>query len=30
VLVEEARTIFPQTFPAIEGSSFEVGNNLNA
>jgi ribonuclease Z len=30
LLVEEARTIFPQTFPAIEGSSFEVGNNLNA
>jgi len=25
-LVEEARTLFPQTFPAIDGKSFEVGN----
>ena len=28
-LVEEARTIFPQTFPAIDGKSFEVGNIIN-
>jgi ribonuclease Z len=25
VLVEEARTIFPETYPAIDGKSFEVG-----
>jgi ribonuclease Z len=25
-LVEEARTLFPLTFPAIDGKSFEVGN----
>jgi ribonuclease Z len=25
-LVEEARTIFPATFPAIDGRSFEIGN----
>jgi len=25
-LVEEARTIFPETYPAIDGKSFEVGN----
>jgi len=25
-LVEEARTLFPQTFPAIDGKSFDVGN----
>ena len=25
-LVEEARTIFPRTFPAIDGRSYEVGN----
>lgn len=25
-LVEEARTIFPKTFPAIDGRSYEVGN----
>jgi ribonuclease Z len=29
-LVEEARTIFPQTFPAIDGKSFVVGNFNNA
>jgi ribonuclease Z len=29
-LVEEARTLFPQTFPAIDGKSFEVGNINNA
>ena len=28
-LVEEARTLFPQTFPAIDGKSFEVGNIIN-
>ena len=28
-LVEEARTIFPQTFPAIDGKSYEVGNIIN-
>jgi ribonuclease Z len=28
-LVEEARSIFPQTFPAIDGKSFEVGNSNN-
>jgi ribonuclease Z len=28
-LVEEARTLFPQTFPAIDGKSFEVGNINN-
>jgi len=26
-LVEEARTIFPETYPAIDGKSFEVNNN---
>ncbi|MCX6255554.1 MAG: ribonuclease Z [Bacteroidia bacterium] len=26
LLVEEARSLFPQTFPAIDGKSFEVGN----
>jgi ribonuclease Z len=25
-LVEEARTIFPQTYPAIDGRTYEVGN----
>jgi ribonuclease Z len=25
-LVEEARTIFPETYPAIDGKTFEVGN----
>ena len=25
-LVDEARTIFPETFPAIDGQSYEVGN----
>jgi ribonuclease Z len=30
LLVEEARTIFSKTYPAVEGSSFDVGNNLNA
>ena len=25
-LVEEARTIFPETYPAIDGQSYEVGN----
>jgi ribonuclease Z len=25
-LVEEARTIFPETYPAIDGKSYEVGN----
>jgi ribonuclease Z len=29
VLVEEARSLFPQTFPAIDGKSFEVGNISN-
>ncbi len=24
-LVEEARTIFPQTFPAIDGKTYEIG-----
>jgi ribonuclease Z len=28
-LVEEARTLFPQTFPAIDGKSFDVGNINN-
>jgi ribonuclease Z len=28
-LVEEARTIFPQTFAAIDGNSFDVGNINN-
>jgi len=28
-LVEEAKTLFPQTFPAIDGKSFEVGNIIN-
>lgn len=27
-LVEEARTIFPETFPAIDGKSYEVGNEF--
>jgi len=27
VLVEEARSIFPNTYPAIDGKSFEVGGN---
>jgi len=26
LLVDEARTIFPQTFPAIDGRTFEIGN----
>jgi ribonuclease Z len=26
-LVEEARTIFPETYPAIDGKTFDVGNN---
>ena len=25
-LVDEARTIFPETYPAIDGKSYEVGN----
>jgi ribonuclease Z len=25
-LVEEARTIFPETYPAIDGQTLEVGN----
>jgi ribonuclease Z len=28
-LVEEARTIFPRTFPAIDGKSYEIGEILN-
>jgi len=28
-LVEEARMLFPQTFPAIDGKSFEIGNIIN-
>jgi len=30
VLVEEARTIFPKTYAAIDGKSFDVGNIINA
>jgi len=26
VLVDEARTVFPQTYPAIDGKTFEIGN----
>ncbi len=29
LLVEEARTIFPETYPAIDGKSYMVGNNVN-
>jgi ribonuclease Z len=29
LLVEEARTLFPQTYPAIDGKSFEVGEINN-
>ena len=25
-LVDEARTVFPETYPAIDGKSYEVGN----
>jgi ribonuclease Z len=25
-LVEEARTLFPETYPAIDGKSYEIGN----
>jgi ribonuclease Z len=25
-LVEEARTVFPETYPAIDGKTYEVGN----
>jgi ribonuclease Z len=25
-LVDEARTLFPETYPAIDGKSYEVGN----
>jgi ribonuclease Z len=30
ILVDEARTIFPETYPAIDGRSYEVGNNTDA
>ena len=30
VLVEEARAVFPKTFAAIDGKSFDVGNIINA
>jgi ribonuclease Z len=26
ILVDEARSVFPQTFPAVDGESFEIGN----
>jgi ribonuclease Z len=26
ILVEEARTLFPRTFPAIDGKCFDIGN----
>ena len=29
ILVEEARTIFPNTFPAIDGKSYMIGNINN-
>jgi ribonuclease Z len=29
LLVEEARTIFPRTYPAIDGKSFDIGNINN-
>jgi ribonuclease Z len=29
-LVEEARTLFPNSFPAVEGTSFEVGDIVNS
>ncbi len=28
-LVNEARTVFPNTFPAIDGQTYEIGKNLN-
>jgi ribonuclease Z len=29
LLVDEARTIFPNTFPAVDGKSVEIGNIAN-
>jgi len=29
ILVDETRAIFPQTFPAIDGHTYEIGNFLN-